>query len=75
MCLLRIAQKWSSADVDGEIRLDAGLSQADLGDFSGLARENVNRTLRALADEGAVRLDGRQIVIADPESLTEIAEL
>ena len=74
-CLMRIADKWGRPEAGGAVRITEPLSQSDLGEFSGLARENVNRHLRALADEGLVRLEGGVVVIADPEALAEVAEL
>ncbi len=72
---MRIADKWGRPEAGGAVRITEPLSQSDLGEFSGLARENVNRHLRALADEGLVRLEGGVVVIADPEALAEVAEL
>ncbi|WP_068115628.1 Crp/Fnr family transcriptional regulator [Tropicimonas marinistellae] len=74
-CLLRIAEKWGASDGDGPMRIDLGLSQSDIGEFSGLARENVNRNLKALAADGVLRLDGKVIEIPDLETLAEVAEI
>ncbi len=74
-CLMRIARKWGRPESGGAIRITEPLSQSDLGEFSGLARENVNRHLRAFADGGLLRLEEGGVLIADPGALEEIAEL
>jgi CRP-like cAMP-binding protein len=74
-CLTRIARKWGQPQGDGAVRITEPLSQSDLGEFSGLARENVNRHLRAFADEGLLRIEDGVVLIGDVEALEEIAEL
>lgn len=73
-CLLKVADKWGRTDKTGAVHILEPMSQSDLGEFSGMARENVNRTLKAFASEGLVTVDGRMIVIVAPEELAEIAE-
>lgn len=74
-CLLRIGEKWGSENPDGSINIDQPFSQADLGEFSGLARENVNRHLKSWEAEGLIRIDGRKIILLDAVALEDIAEL
>jgi CRP/FNR family transcriptional regulator, cyclic AMP receptor protein len=74
-CLTRIAKKWGAAGEDGSVVLNAPLSQAELGEFSGLARENVNRQMKALENEGILCHVEGAIRIVDPEALAEIAEI
>ena len=59
------------ADDDGEpvhggVRLRTELSQRELGAMIGATRESVNKNLAALARRGAVRSDGRQLVVDVP---------
>jgi len=42
--------------------------------MAGTAREVVGRSLKALEEEGAIRLDRHRIVITDKEALREIME-
>lgn len=42
--------------------------------MAGTAREVVGRSLKALEEQGAVRLDRHRIVITDKEALKEIIE-
>ncbi|MEL6642226.1 MAG: Crp/Fnr family transcriptional regulator [Pseudomonadota bacterium] len=72
--LLRLFEKWGETD-GAEVRLTERFSQGDIGEFSGLARENVNRHVKAWADTGILRLDGRQLVLCDRDALAEIAEI
>lgn len=73
-CLRLMAEKWGEPDAKGGIRITEPLSQNDLAGFSGLTRESVNRLLRQMNQAGIVCLDGRTIVIAEPELLNRLAE-
>lgn len=73
-CLLRLSEKWGVRDADGAIRIDHNISQTDLGEFSGLARENVNRYIRAWAGDGLLSFNKGEITLFDNERLREIAE-
>ncbi|MEL6572959.1 MAG: Crp/Fnr family transcriptional regulator [Pseudomonadota bacterium] len=72
--LLRLFDKWGEPH-GGETRLTEKFSQADIGEFSGLARENVNRHVKAWAEQGILRIDGRQLTLLDRSALLEMAEL
>lgn len=74
-CLLRVGEKWGEETEDGHIHIHTPFSQTDIGELSGLARENVNRHLKALIEAGSVRMDGRKITITDPEALMDLAEI
>ena len=50
------------------------LTQQEMAAMAGTAREVVGRSLKALEDEGAIRLDRHRIVITDKEALREKAE-
>ncbi|MFO1241002.1 MAG: Crp/Fnr family transcriptional regulator [Sphingomonadaceae bacterium] len=60
-----------SETATGRLRLD--LSQAELGSFAGMSRENINRQLSAWADAGIIALEHGQIRVKDSGFLAEIA--
>lgn len=74
-CMLRLGAKWGATEPDGAIRLSTTFSQSELGDFSGLARENVNRHMRAWVEAGLVVVDREGMTLADPDALRAIAEV
>lgn len=57
---------------DGKLRL--ALSQAELGNFAGMSREQINRQLSAWADSGMVTLKGGRVTILDRSALMDVAE-
>lgn len=72
--LLRLFDKWGTTDADGLLRLEEKFSQTEIGEFSGLARENVNRHIKSWMEEGLLRSDKRQLVLLDREALEGLAE-
>lgn len=72
--LLRLFDKWGEALPTGELRLEQEISQSDLGDFAGLARENVNRYMRGWRAKGFLRLDGGRLVLSDRGAFEDLAE-
>lgn len=68
-CLLSLADKWGQADGNGGIQVSQPFSQAELGEFSGLARENVNRLLRGWQADGWVRYHQGEIHLLDRAAL------
>ena len=50
------------------------LTQQEMAAMVGTAREVVSRSLRALEEEGVIRLERHRIVIMDRESLENLAE-
>jgi CRP-like cAMP-binding protein len=50
------------------------LSQRELGNLVGAARESVNKCLRQWQDEGFVSVKGSVITITDPTALEDLAE-
>ena len=50
------------------------LTKQEMAGMAGTAREVVGRSLKALEEEGAIRLDHHRIVITDKEALREIME-
>jgi CRP-like cAMP-binding protein len=71
--LLRLASRYSRTE-GGAVRIDLRLSQRELGGLVGLARENVNRQLRAWHHEGLIRTDHGHIIIDDMAALEAIAD-
>lgn len=74
-CVLRLAEKWGTPLADGGRRVPIAFSQAELGDFSGLARENVNRHLRTWVDAGFVEFDRDGFTLRDSAAIRSLAEL
>jgi CRP-like cAMP-binding protein len=72
--LARLFRKWGTPLPGGEIRLTQKFSQTELGDFAGLARENVNRAMTAWKKQELLRSDGGLLVLRDLAELDEIAQ-
>ncbi|CAN0589770.1 unnamed protein product, partial [Ectocarpus sp. 12 AP-2014] len=72
--LLQLFDKWGAEHADGTIVLEERFSQQDIGEFSGLARENVNRQIKAWTQSGVLRSVDRQLVLVDREALEILAE-
>jgi CRP/FNR family transcriptional regulator len=60
--------------VRGGLMIDLGLSQSDLGEMTGLARESINKLLGAWRDHGWIRLDGRKLLLVDVAALRDVAD-
>ncbi|SFA98330.1 cAMP-binding domain of CRP or a regulatory subunit of cAMP-dependent protein kinases [Poseidonocella pacifica] len=73
-CLLRLGEKWGVAGENGAVRIPGKFSQSDLGAFSGLARENVNRHLRGWASDRVVTLEPDALMLHRPDVLARLAE-
>ncbi len=73
-CLLRLGEKWGEAGPKGAIRITQPVSQSDLGEFAGIARENVNRTMQTWMHDGLVSIDNGCITLVDPVRLEAISE-
>lgn len=58
--LLRVMSDYQGEPQGGEIWLPLGLTQTELGDMVGLARETVARVIADLEAEGLVRREGRR---------------
>jgi CRP/FNR family cyclic AMP-dependent transcriptional regulator len=71
--LLRLADLHGRDSPDGTL-IDIRLSQRDLGGYAGLSRENMNRQLATLRDQGLIRLDGAKVVILDRSALEASAQ-
>ncbi len=71
--LLRLAALTPQVSETG-LAIDLGLSQRELGEITGLARESINKLLAAWRDAGLVELSGRTLTLVDVAALQEIAE-
>ena len=56
------------------LMIDLGLSQTDLGEMTGLARESINKVLSLWRDQNWISLDGRRLILADLPALRAVAE-
>jgi CRP-like cAMP-binding protein len=56
------------------LQIDLGLSQRELGELTGLARESINKLLAGWRDLGCVSLEGRTLTLTDVAALQEIAD-
>jgi CRP-like cAMP-binding protein len=56
-----------------KLRIDLGLSQRELGEMTGLARESINKQLSLWRDAGLVALSGRSLTLIDGAALGDIA--
>jgi CRP/FNR family transcriptional regulator len=71
--LIRLAALTPQVAAKG-LAIDLGLSQRELGEITGLARESINKLLSAWRDAGVVALRGRTLTLVDAAALQEIAE-
>lgn len=70
--LLRLFDKWGEETAEG-LRLAERFSQTELGEFSGLARENVNRHLKVWDSAGIIATAERHLLLLDRAALEDIA--
>jgi len=61
--------------IGGEMSRGPRLTQQEMAAMAGTAREVVGRSLKALEEEGAIKLDRHRIVITDKEALQKIMEV
>lgn len=73
-CLLKLVEKWGQPDKTGSVRITQAFSQADLGDFAGLARENVNRLLRDWQVAGWIEFHRGEITVHDLDALEDLLD-
>ncbi len=71
--ILRLFDTWGKTGSEGVEVLDANLSQSELGDFAGLARENVNRHMRRWTETGILSLDANGLHLPDRVASERIA--
>jgi CRP-like cAMP-binding protein len=59
----------------GEMGRGPRLTQQEMAAMAGTAREVVGRSLKALEEEGVIKLDRHRIIITDKEALQKIMEV
>jgi CRP/FNR family transcriptional regulator len=62
-------------NIEGEMGRGPRLTQQEMAAMAGTAREVVGRSLKALEEEGAIRLDRHRIIITDKKALQKIMEV
>lgn len=71
--LVELADRYGETDDDGRVRITSPLTQADLGSLSGISREAVVKSMRALRSLGWITNEGPVIVILEADRLRERA--
>src|SRR6266542_3465470 len=72
--LLQMAKRFSTRD-DGVLRVTHDLTQEELAQLVGASRETVNKALADFASRAWLRLDGKSVIILDPERLARRARV
>ena len=70
--LLQFAQRFGSQEA-GLLRVTHDLTQEEIAQFVGASRETVNKALADFAHRGWLRLEGKSVLILDPERLARRA--
>jgi CRP/FNR family cyclic AMP-dependent transcriptional regulator len=70
--LLELADKFGVADADGTL-VQHDLTQEELAQLVGASRETVNKALSDFANRGWLRLEGRSVLLLDPDRLARRA--
>ena len=72
--LCEVATRSSAEPVGGEVRFSFPLTQAHIADATGLTPVHVNRTLRALREQGLAKLTRTEAYICDWARLSRVAD-
>jgi CRP/FNR family transcriptional regulator, cyclic AMP receptor protein len=72
--LLQMASQFGSRD-GGVLRVTHDLTQEEMAQLVGASRETVNKALADFASRGWLRLDGKSVIILDPERLARRARV
>ena len=72
--VIKLGRKFGTPDESGKY-VEMSFSRADLSDLSCMNQSNVTRTLKTFEVEGLLRLDGKKIMITDPEGLDEVCRM
>ncbi len=70
--LLQLAQRFGSQEA-GLLRVTHDLTQEEIAQLVGASRETVNKALADFAHRGWLRLEGKSVLILDPERLARRA--
>ena len=71
--LLGLAERFGAREDNGAIRVEHDLTQEELAQLIGASRETVNKALADFASRGWLRVDGRAVVLLDPDRLARRA--
>ncbi len=72
--LLSLGERFGDdEDATGGVRVSHDLTQEELAQLVGASRETVNKALAEFANRGWIRIDGRAVVLLDPERLARRA--
>ncbi len=72
--LLRLSEVYGAEDKNGGVRIEIKLSQSNLGAHAGLTRENVNRQLKMLENEGLLKNEAGIITLLQLTKLKALSE-
>jgi CRP-like cAMP-binding protein len=72
--LLQMAGRFGTRD-GGVLRVTHDLTQEELAQLVGASRETVNKALADFASRSWLRLDGKSVIILDPERLARRARV
>jgi CRP/FNR family transcriptional regulator, cyclic AMP receptor protein len=72
--LLQFASRFGTRE-GGVLRVSHDLTQEELAQLVGASRETVNKALADFASRGWLRLDGKTVIIMDPERLARRARV
>lgn len=70
--LLQLAQRFGTQEA-GSLRVTHDLTQEEIAQLVGASRETVNKALADFASRGWLRLEGKTVLILDPERLARRA--
>jgi CRP/FNR family cyclic AMP-dependent transcriptional regulator len=70
--LLQLAQRFGSQESDG-LRVTHDLTQEEIAQLIGTSRETVNKALANFTNRGWIRVDGKSVLIREPERLARRA--
>lgn len=70
--LLQLARQFGTR-VDGQLRVTHDLTQEELAQLVGASRETVNKALADFGQRGWLRLEGKSVIILDPDRLSRRA--
>lgn len=70
--LLQLARQFGTR-TDGQLRVTHDLTQEELAQLVGASRETVNKALADFGQRGWLRLEGKSVVILDPDRLSRRA--
>jgi CRP/FNR family transcriptional regulator, cyclic AMP receptor protein len=71
--LLSLAEKFGATETDGGTRVAHDLTQEELAQLVGASRETVNKALADFTARGWLRVDGKAVVLLDPDRLSRRA--